>query len=78
MRDFFNVGGAVLAALLFAASQLGDLYAPQGAKFTQARLIGLTPSLTDYATALGDGTVLDAARARIDAARDGFLQGSPG
>lgn len=78
MKDFFNVGGAVLAALLFAASQLGDLYAPQGAKFTQASLIGLTPSLADYAEALSDGTVLDAARAKVGALRDDLLPGTRG
>ena len=47
MRDLFNFGGAVLVALLFAAAQLGDLYAPQGGEFTQASLLPVTPSLPD-------------------------------
>ena len=69
MRDLFKFGGAVLFALLFAAAQLGDLYAPQDAKFTQASLLSRTPSLTDPTEALGDGTVLDPARAGRDPAR---------
>lgn len=69
MRDYFNFGAAVLCALIFAASQLGDLYGARGAKFTQASLSPLTPSLADYARALGDGTVLKAARARFEALR---------
>ena len=69
MRDLFNFGGAVLFALLVAASQLGDLYAPQGAKFAQASLLGVTPSLPDDVEALSDGTVLDAARVRVETLR---------
>ena len=66
MRDFFNFGGAVLAALIIAASQLGDLYGPRGAKFTQASLIPLDPNLSDYAAAIADGSLRDAAEDHFD------------
>jgi len=78
MRDLFNFGGAVLFALLFAASQLGDLYAPHGAKFTQASLLSVAPSLTDYVEALGDGTILDAARVRFETFRAELTSAAPG
>lgn len=78
MRDLFNFGAAVLLALLFAVAQLGDLYGSRGAKFTQASLSPLTPSLTDYAAALGDGTVLKAALAQLAAARAALARAQRG
>jgi hypothetical protein len=78
MRDLFNFGGTVLFALLFAAAQLGDLYTPQGPKFTQASLLSLTPSLTDDAEALGDGTVLDAARMQFETLRTDLTEAGRG
>ncbi len=76
MKDFVNFGGVVLAALLFAASQLGDLYAPPGAKFAQGALI--SPSLSDYVEALGDGTVFDAARDHLVALRGALVAAAKG
>jgi len=78
MRDFFNVGAVVLFAMLFAASQLGDLYAPHGAKFTQTSMINLSPSLADYAKTLGDGTALDAARDRSEGLQEILIDAGRG
>ena len=78
MRDSFNVGAVVLIAMLFAASQLGDLYAPQGAKFTQTSMINISPSLGAFAEALGDGTVLQAARDRIEDLRASLVAANRG
>ena len=78
MRDFFNVGAVVLFAMLFAAAQLGDLYAPHGAKFTQTSLLSLSPSLADFVDALGDGTVLDATRDQLEELRETLVDASRG
>ncbi len=78
MRDFINVGVIVLVAMLFAASQLDDIYAAQGAKFTQTSRMSISPSLADYVDALGDGTVLNAARDRLGTLREALLDANRG
>ena len=64
MKDFFLFGGGVLAALLFAAAQLGHLHAPQGGNVARAPTTTSMPGQGAQSRAVGIGAVQDAALTR--------------